>query len=203
MVKPSRSFLRWIIELSKVVKKNHNHIRLNASFPSDLEWWATFLPVRNGVGMLSNLCHCPHTVAVTSDASGGWGCGAYLTGGKWFQFAWPDEWLPVHITVKELLPMVMACALWGHMWERELVLAHTDNAAVVATVNSGRSKDALAMHLMRYFFFLSASHSYSLKPSSQYDASPPRCDATRCDVVRLSLRIDFFLFWGTSYDLSQ
>ena len=25
-----------------------------------------------------------------------------------------------------------------------------------------------------------------------------RCDATCCDIVRLSLRIDFFLFWGTS-----
>lgn len=43
------------------------------------------------------------------------------------------------------------------------MLAHTDNAAVVATVNSGRSKDTLAMHLMRYFFFLSASRGYLLR----------------------------------------
>lgn len=86
VVKPGRSFLRRIVELSKVVKKNHHHIQLNNSLCSDLEWWATFLPVWNGVGMLSNLCHRPHTVAVTSDASGGWGCGAYSTGGQWFQF---------------------------------------------------------------------------------------------------------------------
>ena len=37
-----------------------------------------------------------------------------------------------------------------------------DNAAVVAIINSGRSKDALVMHLMRCLFFFQAVFSLSL-----------------------------------------
>lgn len=114
VVRPGRSFLRRMIELSKVAKKLHHHIRLNAEFHSDLEWWALFLPGWNGVGMLSSLCQHPHTVTVTSDASGSWGCGAFTSNGQWFQYPWPESWSAVHITVKELLPIIMSCALWGH-----------------------------------------------------------------------------------------
>ena len=37
IVKPSRSFLRRMIELSSVVKDLHHHIRLNKGFRSDLQ----------------------------------------------------------------------------------------------------------------------------------------------------------------------
>ena len=44
VVRPGHSFLRRMIELSKVAHKLHHHIRLNAGFRSDLQWWAIFLP---------------------------------------------------------------------------------------------------------------------------------------------------------------
>lgn len=44
--------------------------------------------------------------------SGRWGCGAFTDGGEWFQRFWPVEWECVHIAVKELLPIVVACAVW-------------------------------------------------------------------------------------------
>ena len=40
-----------------------------------------------------------------------------------------------------------------------------DNAAVVAIIKSGTSKDALAMHPMRCLFFFTASHQLLLLPS--------------------------------------
>ena len=58
--------------------------------------------------------------------------------------------------------MVMSCALWGHRWRGESVLARRDNALVVAIINSGRSKDYLVMHLMRCLFFFMAWHDYTL-----------------------------------------
>ena len=39
VVKPGRSFLRRVIELLAAVKRDFHHVRLNASFRSDLVWW--------------------------------------------------------------------------------------------------------------------------------------------------------------------
>ena len=158
VVAPGRSFLRRMIALSKVAKQLHHHIRLNAGFRSDLEWWAIFLADWNGVSMMRDDSHIPATETVTSDASGSWGCGAFTARvGQWFQCRWPTSWSHVHITCKELLPVVVACAIWGRKWSGSKVECITDNAAVVAIVNSGKSQDELAMHLMRCLFFFTAS----------------------------------------------
>ena len=157
VVRPGLTFLRQMIELSKVVKQPYHHLRLNTEFRSDLEWWILFLPRWNGVSMLTSLYSRPHTVSITSDASGSWGCGAFSSTNQWFQLQLPVEWASVHITVKELLPIVISSALWGHRWAGESVLAYTD------IVNSGRSKDKLAMHLMRCLFFFMARGEYLLR----------------------------------------
>ncbi len=41
------------------------------------------------------------------------------------------------ITLKELLPVVLACAVWGEQWKLKVVLVHCDNQGVVSVVNSG------------------------------------------------------------------
>ena len=105
--------------------------------------------------MAANVQSRPGAV-VTSDASGNWGSRAFNTRGEWFQLQWPQSWATVHITVKELLPIVVACAVWGKQW-RGMTIKHVcDNAAVVAILKSGKSKDRLAMHLVRCLFFFSA-----------------------------------------------
>ena len=116
VVRYSRTFLRQMINLSTGVKELHHHIRLNASFRSDLQWWATFLPTWNGVSMMSVPSRANHDVFMISDASGNWGCGAYNSQGEWFQFQWPLAWVSIHITIKELLPIVLSCAIWGGYW---------------------------------------------------------------------------------------
>ncbi len=102
------------------------------------------------------LCGSNPQVVLTSDASGKWGCGAYTSTGDWFQLKFPDSWLEVHITVKELLPIVLAVAVWGHLWRGVTVSCRCDNMAVVAIVNSGRSRMDWAMHLMRCLSFFLA-----------------------------------------------
>lgn len=52
----------------------------------------------------------------SSDASGNWGCGAFTSGRKWFQLSWPVVWMDRHITVKELLPIIIGVAIWGSRW---------------------------------------------------------------------------------------
>ena len=82
-----------------------------------------------------------HDALVVSGASGSWGHGAYNTEGEWFQFQWPVSWESVHITIKELLPIVFSYAVWGAKWKGKTVKCECDNVAVVAIINSGRSRD--------------------------------------------------------------
>ena len=162
IVKPGRSFLRRMITLSTVAKQLHHRIRLNRAFRSDLRWWAQFLPIWNGTGMMSAVARCGFTATLTSDASGSWGCGAYSSSGDWFQLEWPESWKDLHITIKELLPVVLGIAVWGERWKGGAILCRCDNAAVVAIIRSGSSKNERAMHLMRSLSFLAAGRNLSI-----------------------------------------
>ena len=133
-----------------------HRMRLNHGFRSDLRWWACFLPAWNGKSMMAGVVKGRPQVVMTSDASGSWGCGAYLSSGEWFQLELSSSWDGIHITMKELFPIVIGAAVWGSQWKGVSVLCRCDNAAVVAIVNSGTSKVERAMHLMRSLFFFLA-----------------------------------------------
>ena len=81
----------------------------------------------------------PHII-LTSDASGGWGCGGFWEQ-KWFQVAWEGTECssPTNIAVKELIPIVIAVALWGIEWQGRVVnYCRYDNQAVVVAVLQAR-----------------------------------------------------------------
>ena len=154
IVRPGRSFLQRMISLSTVAKELHHRIRLNRGFQSDLYWWATFIERWNGLSMMTAVVKSPPVAVITSDALGNWGCRAFSNKGAWFQIAWPETWKKLHITVQEHLPVVVGVALWGKQWQGKTILARSDNAAVVAIVKSGSSKDNMAMELVRNLFFV-------------------------------------------------
>ena len=98
------------------------------------------------------------SVSVTTDASGSWGCDALTSDGQWFQVQWPLSWASVHIAVKELVPVVIAVAVWGKQWQGQTVLVCSDNMAVVAALKAGSCQDVTMMHLLRCLHFFSAYH---------------------------------------------
>ena len=65
----------------------------------------------------------------------------------------------MNITAKELFPILVALAIWGRSWRGKVVRCRCDNAAVVAIVQSGTSKDELVMHLMRCLSYVMAWNS--------------------------------------------
>eukprot|EP00731_Ephydatia_muelleri_P026363 Em0018g463a len=162
VVRYGRSFLRRMINLSTVAKKPHHHTRLSRSFRADLAWWSVFLEAWNGISVMNSRSTAAPSVMLTSDASGSWGCGAFCSTGEWFQFQWPPEWSRVNITAKELFPLVVGCAIWGDRWCGKVIRCLCDNAAVVAIVKSGSSKDDMVMHLVRTLFYFSAKHDVCL-----------------------------------------
>jgi hypothetical protein len=115
-----------------------SHIRCTQAARSDIEWWYLFSEDWNGVAMLSLLRKDNPDSLLTSDASGNWGCGAF-SDNRWFQLQWAGKTVSLHITVKELIPIVIATAVWGGEWQGKTVRVLCDNEAVVNIINSGSS----------------------------------------------------------------
>ena len=170
VVKPGRTFLRWMFELLAGTRKAFYHVRLGLSFQSDLLWWLTFAEAWNGVALIQTHPAERASYHIWSDASGSIGCGAVKPASqRWFQYQWP---VPDHhqsggisedgIILQELLPIVMACAIWGNRWRGSMVTVHCDNTGAVAVANAGYSRSPRIMHLLRCLFFIRAYFEISL-----------------------------------------
>ena len=158
VVQPGRAFIRNLINASTTVSSLDHHVSLRADPRADVAWWNTFLSVWNGVSLM----HPANTdTTIISDASGSWGCGA-ICDGRWFQLAWPGEWKDIHISPKELVPIVLAVALWGPLWAGKKIGCRCDNMAVVYAVNKGAARNPQLTRLLRVLGFLCGVHSISL-----------------------------------------
>ena len=163
VVRPGRRFLRGVFGLLSLFQKKTHLIRLNSAFRADMEWWFIFVGSWNGVSMMLDLDLKSPAVHFWSDASGSWGCGAWW-GSKWFQVPWSDwpDFLVASIAAKELLPVIVAAAIWGESWQGSVVLCHCDNMSVVAAVKGGYCKDPAMGHMLRCLFYLEARFSFTL-----------------------------------------
>ena len=85
--------------------------------------------------------------------------------------------LRYHITVKELVPIVIATAIWGTQWQGQAVQIECDNTAVVSTINRGTSRNPDAMHLARCLAFIKAKHEVDLIASHIRGADNSVADA--------------------------
>ena len=90
-----------------------------------------------------------------------WGAGAFW-GSDWLQLQWPPAIQPYQIAIKELIPITLACALWGSNWKGTRIKVNCDNEAVVAVLNSGYSWDPFLMDLLRCIFFFNARFNFRL-----------------------------------------
>ena len=99
-----------------------------------------------------------------TDASGTIGYGRYFNG-KLFQ----GRWLPhmplsrvtgLSIEWQELLPIVVACAIWYPHFSGKRIQFWCDNESVVAIINSGHSKAPRIMDLLCFLVLLSMKHNF-------------------------------------------
>ena len=112
VVRPGRTFFRCLINHLKT--SNHRRgrnvfIRLNKEARSDIMWWHCFIAHWNGLSMMLDDRKVNPDIVLTSDASGRWGCGAFWNT-SWFQLEWSEALSSLHITNKELIPIVLAAA---------------------------------------------------------------------------------------------
>ena len=86
--------------------------------------------------------------------------------GAWLQLQWFSAQMDQvsglaeeSIALLELLPIVLACAVWGYRWKGMSVIVHCDN---MEAVRSGYSKSPAMMHLLRCLFFIRALYQITL-----------------------------------------
>ena len=161
VVRPGRSFVRRMIDLSKRVKHLHYKVKLNVEFQRDVDWWLQYLPSWNGVKMImpSTIDHHVFTDASDLAISGYWE-------GKWFVQEFVnghEDMLDMCINWRELCAVVTAAATYGAQWRGAQVLFHCDNVCVVQILNSGSCKNAAMMELIRKLFFISATYEFELR----------------------------------------
>ena len=153
VITQGRTFLRQLFALLSVGRAGHHLIRLNAGAKADLQWWRCFLQHWNGLSFFPS---SQASVEVIPDASGSYGCGAFANLYGWFQIEWPESWRVVSIAAKELVPVVVAAAVWGHQWERRCVCFKSDNSTVVSVLQHRSAHDPLLSHLLRCLAFYAA-----------------------------------------------
>jgi len=151
-----RAFVSHMYATAAKVKDLHFYTRLNVEFHSDLCWWHTFLEDWNGFSLLrwDDNNWTPYNI-IQTDASGSWGCGAFWKD-QWLQWRWSPEWDQYNIMIKELVPIVFRCAVWGRQLAGTTVLFECDNFSVVAALNKQHTKEQTAIHLLRGLWFFVA-----------------------------------------------
>ena len=157
VVRPGRTFLRQLFSLLHQARAPNHFIRLTAGARADLAWWRCFLQGWNGSSFFPLPVPSGH---VYSDASGTYGCGAFMEAVGYVQIRWPGGWEEVDISVQELVPVVVVAALWGRLWQGQHICFHSDNMAVVSVLKARTAKTPLLMHLLRCFSFYCAYYRF-------------------------------------------
>ena len=79
--------------------------------------------------------------------------------------------------MKELLPIVTACMVWGKTLSKNAVTVHCDIQVVVDVVNAGNCKDSYLVQLLRCPFFITTFLKVSVKAAHIAGHRNTRADA--------------------------
>ena len=188
VVRPGRTFVHRMYSVAAKVPELEYYTQLNKAFCSNLFWWHTFIGGWNGVSFLQVTNPSPPAEAIVqTDASGHCECGAVFHT-QWLQWQWTGEWAPITIMAKELVPIMLSCAVWGPRLAHKKVLFQCDNTGVVAAIRKGSAKEELVMHLLRALWFFVAH--YDIAISIEHIVGSQNCAA---DQVSRGNMQSFFL----------
>ncbi|XP_077977480.1 uncharacterized protein LOC144433042 [Glandiceps talaboti] len=152
-----------MIDLSTTASKIQERIHLTSEFRCDIQWWNDFLPTWNGsASMLESTWTVAADMELFTDASATLGYGIFFKG-RWISSQWPHPIATnnkLSIAWKELLPILLACLIWGHQWHGKRIQFHCDNLSIVNIWKKGSSRCPLIMRLVRRLFFTAAMNNF-------------------------------------------
>ena len=103
----------------------------------------------------------------------------------YFQLEWPRGWEEIDISVKELVPVVVAATMWGGLWRGKHICFHSDNMAVVSILSTKTAKSPHLMHLLKCFSFYCAFYCINVSCVHVPGAMNAAADALSCNKLPL------------------
>ena len=164
-VPAGRAFSRRLTELANTAAGPLHWLRLTAEAQADMRWWAAFLPSWNGSAPLLDPRGAGDGQPVFHTDSARSGMGAWF-GNRWWAESWPPGFVDTaapSMTYLEMVPLLVACLIWGPEWRGTRVLVRSDNMGVVGAVARGWSGDPRTMALLRHLLFTAAMTDFTLE----------------------------------------
>ena len=162
--RPGRTFLRRMIDLLLKATHPSHRIRLTVGFRKDIHWWQTFLISWNDRSFFhADAWMSSSSLDIFTDASHA-AFGAYLAG-KWFFCSSTVHRAPLSrsITFKELYAITAVVSTWAPSLTFRSLLFHCDNQSVVHILSSGTIGCKHIISMLRYLFYVCASHNIVLR----------------------------------------
>ena len=158
----SRVFLNRLLTTLRAFGAT-NFVVINAEFQKDIMWWLTFMTEFNGVSVFPAAVWLEPDLVFATDSCLT-GCGG-LTELKYFHVRFP-EWIlekGLSINVLEIIAVTVAVRLWGTQFTGLKVQVKCDNAASVAAINSGRTRDEFVGSCVRQLWLEIVRHRFELR----------------------------------------
>ena len=159
VVKPGRTFLRRLIDLSTTVSSLSDIILISNEAKEDIGWWQEFSPSWNGVALIQDPPVSDDSINLHTDASP-FGLGAVF-GNSWLMVEVPHQarMSPIHIL--EFEAIMFAIFTWADKLRNKQVMLHCDNLAIVQVWTHGACRDRNLMVLVRkLFLFLARNNTH-------------------------------------------
>jgi hypothetical protein len=164
-VKPGRIFvnrlINWLRSLDKSNKSKSFNIDIEVK--KDIQWWYKFLPLYNGVSLMSlGEWSTPDSI-FSSDACLE-GCGGFW-GGNYFHALFPPDILQkkLHIGALEMLSLVICLKLWGTHLSKMRIVVLCDNMSVCIAVNTGKTRCVFLQKCLREICFIAATNEFEIR----------------------------------------
>ena len=149
-----KAFLNQLFTIQSILQPGQI-CQLNLDARADLASWYAQCSLWSGSSVSQFLLLQQPAHHIYTDASGSWGCSA-LAFPHWFQLQWQRSLPAMSIAFKELLPIVVAAAVWCHTWSGSYILCHSDNVVDVKQVYTLHGRDPATAHLLQCLAFFHA-----------------------------------------------
>ena len=153
------------------------HVHLSKEVKRDLIWWDYLLENWNGKNVfLMQNWQVPADLELSSDAALTCGCSA-IFGNSWFALRWPVDIALHHISVLELIPIVLAASFWGKFWSGQRILFHCDNSAAVEALQKYTSRNPHLLELLRHMAYFAIKFNFNFSAVHVEGKLNPKADA--------------------------
>ena len=166
-VPASRIFLsRMFAQLKSTANVGSSY--LSRGFKLDITWWCRFISVYNGVSMMLTEEWSAPDAIISTDACLVGGGGWFGSHRAYFHTKFPDSIKSQfnskhHIAQLEMLTVVLACKVWGHLLSGKRILILCDNEASVVAINQQRAHNDFLQACSRELAFVCATHEFQLR----------------------------------------